>query len=511
MRKTQEFYSTYRYNEVPKTTLATTAADRYSQFILNIQRKTTLKHEPATKTYIRRFNYYDQTRRAHDKISVARLAVYNSYPGLQRHRTHFLDNVLNMGLQPQDKQPIVLDVNGLLVERGIRNQQERWEKEINQPYRFKTHYILREFFDKARNFLDNNDVDKSYKEYRIPKKKRGPNGEVKYRKLAEPSPELQSVQRLAAMCFEKVFRVQPHNSVHSYVKKRSATTNAEMHRFSRFTLSMDIKDFFPSTTPKILFEELTKIDTFVSAKFISSTLDENTKKELSFRDWVLMNKTHNNEYQDNLVVTDQIFLAFNIRRFLDYLMLIAFYKGSLPQGSSLSPLLSNLVLLPFDATIEKILQSRGKPRIIYTRYADDITLSSTHSNVLERIKGSEFFNFQYESEVAAVLHQTGYRLHTEKTHANTVYRRNYITGVKINKTDNISYGHERKETMKRDLFHALMKHKKGQLTHNEAEIVLGRLSYMRSIEPKYTDDIIKKYTNSFNINPKELYRTLLNN
>ena len=67
---------------------------------------------------------------------------------------------------------------------------------------------------------------------------------------------------------------------------------------------------------------------------------------------------------------------------LDAIINIATYNGALPQGSPLSPLLCNMVLLPFDwAMYYSTKHFDG----VYTRYADDILISFSDKKQLSFI------------------------------------------------------------------------------------------------------------------------------
>lgn len=62
---------------------------------------------------------------------------------------------------------------------------------------------------------------------------------------------------------------------------------------------------------------------------------------------------------------------------------ICVFKGRLPQGAPTSPKLANLVCAKLDARIHGYAGSKG---IVYTRYADDITLSAHSVQKLEKAK-----------------------------------------------------------------------------------------------------------------------------
>ena len=56
------------------------------------------------------------------------------------------------------------------------------------------------------------------------------------------------------------------------------------------------------------------------------------------------------------------------------------YEGKLPQGAPTSPIITNLVCNILDMRLLKIAK---KYRVVYTRYADDMTCSTNDKKFLE--------------------------------------------------------------------------------------------------------------------------------
>ena len=61
-----------------------------------------------------------------------------------------------------------------------------------------------------------------------------------------------------------------------------------------------------------------------------------------------------------------------LRKALD----LAFLNGGLPQGTPLSPLITNVMMIPVDYKLANAFRDFDKQRFIYTRYADDFIISS---------------------------------------------------------------------------------------------------------------------------------------
>lgn len=137
-----------------------------------------------------------------------------------------------------------------------------------------------------------------------------------YRHIYAPDEELKEFQ---INLLKEFYKVKPHSSCHGFVPDKSIVTNAAPHIKKDYVLSMDIKNFFPST---------------VTSK------------------------------------VERIFSTFYPNH-LEYLPFVI-YKNHLPQGAPTSPYLANFALYDFDCRVtEKIKNFKGA----YTRYADDITIS----------------------------------------------------------------------------------------------------------------------------------------
>ena len=120
---------------------------------------------------------------------------------------------------------------------------------------------------------------------------------------------------------------------------------------------MDLKDFFPSISANQALKGL--IDTFNLMQDGSPLV---RMKAISYRQ------------------------PYNYVSYFMGIMYLCTYRERLPQGAPTSPFLSNLVYAKFDNQISGIVSTQGGRReIIYTRYADDVTISSTDKNKLFKI------------------------------------------------------------------------------------------------------------------------------
>ncbi len=328
---------------------------------------------------------------------------------------------------------------------------------------FLKHYT--EFKEKYPEFTT--DRMKCYKLVKIPKKKGG------FRDTYAPIPELKELQNEALFLLDNSLGIKEHEVAHAYCHHKDNITNAEVHKHSKHFLKFDFKNFFPSISKNLLESTLSNI-----AEFAIINAEE---KEIPFTGLIPFRTT--------------------MKNFFNALCDIATLNDFLPQGSPLSPKLSNLVMIEFDHKLLSycLEKSASSTVIMYTRYADDITLSSLHP--INKSLITQIIKEYLPSEI---------KLNEEKT----VYLRNtnrlYITGVKINKDNNTTYGHEKTSLLKQDLFKLFISKSKGEDITETAREVLGQLSYAQRIEPQKVKLIIVKYCKKFNIPVSQIYKYLIN-
>jgi hypothetical protein len=169
-------------------------------------------------------------------------------------------------------------------------------------------------------------------------------------------------------------------------------------------------------------------------------------------------------------------------------------KNCLPQGPPLSPYLSNLVMLDFDYKIKHKF-----PYLIYTRYADDIIFSSSQpfysqhflETVNEILKDATMNKMQINREKTKILKNTS---------------RLYLVGIKLNKDNQLTYGHEKKKELKLALYNLFKGYEQGTVSQEEAWELLGKFSYMKQIEPNYADYLERKLLREFNSQKETIFK-----
>ena len=186
-----------------------------------------------------------------------------------------------------------------------------------------------------------------------------------------------------------VERFIPSIFTKGYVKNRSIFHNALAHLYNDYFIMLDIKDFFPHICHKQLADKLF--------------------------------------YEMNLISTGQI----SRKECNELVDLCSISSRGLPLGFITSPILSNVYMKEFDNIFYGKLKLLGLKNIVYTRYADDMTISFQYLGILPPIDTqAQIVNIAVE-----LLSKYGLQLNHRKTRAYNLNLSNHVrvTGVNITK------------------------------------------------------------------------------
>lgn len=291
-----------------------------------------------------------------------------------------------------------------------------------------------------------------YREFQIPKKSGG------MRTLKEPIAPLKDYQKRISAILQCAFPV-PYTNAYAYVKKRSTLDALKKHQAnkSKWFLKLDIENFFSNTTIDFAVNQLAQIYPF-------STYDKG-----------------------------------EIYRFLGNFMKDKAYpsKTELPQGAPSSPVLSNLIMIPFDYELNKYLRRNG---FVYTRYADDILISHRY--------GFKFKDIEKIVEDTFWLVDASYKLNKTKTRYGNSNGKNWNLGLMLNKDNNITVGHKEKKLLKAKLT-KLCTNSYDDMSAAEIckwkDQLNGVISYYRFIEMDYINYLIATYEIKYNT---DIYKLL---
>lgn len=282
------------------------------------------------------------------------------------------------------------------------------------------------------NYLSTHTLN--YTQFHIPKASGG------VRTINAPDEELKDYMRKIKTEFEYNLRVLYHNSAYAYIKHRSIKTALQQHQKndSHWFLKIDLKNFFPSTTPEFIQQQLRKLYPFC-------------------------------------MVPEEI-----LDPFLDKLTQLTTLDGGLPQGTPLSPLLTNLIMIPIDHAINR-LANKWEHKMIYTRYADDLLFSCYHT----------IDTHLFIAELEQILRDTPYEIKREKTRYGSRAGRNWNLGLMLNKDNEITLGHKRKKRLKSMLYNFLKDPESWDL--ESCQILKGHLAYLGQIEPDAAKELDLHY------------------
>lgn len=270
-------------------------------------------------------------------------------------------------------------------------------------------------------------ASKRYKVYTIPKRTTG------FRTIEHPSREIKAIQRWLNRALIRRFPV--HSGATAYSKGSSIKDNAARHANSSFTLHADFEAFFPS------------FDGSHVEKFVLEKMDH---------------------YKIELSTEDITFFRRMVCR-----------HNVLTIGAPSSPILTNAMMYDFDAAVSNWCASRN---LIYSRYADDLFISSNEPNALSDA-------LVMIENCASNYRFARLRLNHKKTAFLSRRYRRAITGIVITPTHELSIGRDRKLSIKSDVY----KYQQGCLPRGDLPRVRGMISFVRDVEPTFYETLIRKY------------------
>ena len=184
-----------------------------------------------------------------------------------------------------------------------------------------------------------------------------------------------------------------------------------------------------------------------------------------------------------------------LRRAVDLCML----DGGLPQGTPISPMLTNLVMIPIDHTIANALRKRG---FIYTRYADDMMISHKKSFM--------FTHMVKEINDIFVKFHAPYTLKREKTRYGSRNGANWNLGVMLNKDNQITIGDRKRDNfrgMASNFIESVQNKRPWEI--RDIQIFSGLISYYLMVEPDFVNNLRATYQRKFGMDFVKAARDML--
>jgi len=262
------------------------------------------------------------------------------------------------------------------------------------------------------------------------------HGKRKIRTIAAPSLKLKERQRWILRNILE--RIEIDSNVHGFVQGKSIVTNAKQHINKEEILCVDILEFFGSIKSEKVFEV-----------FLKCGYDENISRLLTE---------------------------------------LCTYNDCLPQGAPTSPALSNIIFKNCDIRLKELAQAND---LTYSRYADDITVSSNNNNI-----------FQHYNAIKNILSDEGYRLNKDKTHIMVGKQRKIVTGLLV--SDKVKVLGKYKRSFRQEIYYCkkfgiashLRAIGKGDITGFK-EYMYGKAYFICMVEKEYGQTLLRELDEIF--------------
>ncbi len=138
--------------------------------------------------------------------------------------------------------------------------------------------------------------------------------------------------------------------------------------------------------------------------------------------------------------------------------------GFLPQGAPSSPRLANLACFRVDRRLSKFAEAKG---IVYSRYADDMSFSSSSALVLARARPF----------ITHIVRDSGFRLNNAKTRLIGPQGRKTVTGLVL-RQETVGIGRSRLRELRAHIQHAHVERNSASMS-----TIQGWLDYVSDADP----------------------------
>lgn len=357
------------------------------------------------------------TKQRHKQKRLDKAAKWKN---MQLHQIIYLGKEVSAGLNHTESDTGKLRKNGLPVFNSLQELTDSMGVDLAT-----IRYLLFQRHVSTRTH---------YYTFEIPKKTGGS------RKISAPKRKLKGLQNWV---LETILNKIPvGNQVHGFTKSRSIITNARPHLKQDIVINADLKDFFPSIDYKR-----------VKGLFESFGYSE----QLSTLFALICTQA-----ETELVEMDGV--NYHVQK----------GKRFLPQGSPASPAISNIIAYRLDKKVQGLAR---KYNFNYTRYADDLSFSTSKDNEKNVPKLLKYLRLIVKSE--------GLTLHPEKTHIMRGGGLQKVTGIVVNEKLNVERNQLRKF---RALLHNIETNgwngqKWGQ-AHNLIHSIEGYIHFVKMVNPE---------------------------
>lgn len=215
------------------------------------------------------------------------------------------------------------------------------------------------------------------------------------RTIKAPMPKLKKLQsHLSHLLYQCLDEIEMNMALKpisfGFRKDRSIAANAARHKRHKWILNLDLEDFFPSFNFGRVRGFFLKDKAFSLCPEVATTIAQ-----------------------------------------------IACDGTALPQGSPCSPVISELIGQVLDMRLVRLAK---KYRVTYTRYADDITFSTSQKEFPSGLATQDMTDpaaWRLSTELVNIVTQCGFKINSAKTRMHFRGSRQMVTGLVVNEKVNI--------------------------------------------------------------------------
>lgn len=312
-----------------------------------------------------------------------------------------------------------------------------------QSYRNRLHQLALQ----ATEFELINGMEQYYHHFKIPKHSGG------WRDINAPNDDLKAYQKEVCMYFQNTLKMLEHDAAYAYTKNRSSVDALKVHQATgaNWFFKADVSNFFPSHNEDYIVAQLKRI-------YPMNYILESTQAEMDLRT----------------------------------ILKACLLNDELPQGSPLSPALTNILMVPIDYELRKALINKDDNFYTYTRYADDIQITSPHNFNFNEI--TQLINSTFE------LFDAPFKLKPEKTRYGSKNGRNWNLGIMYNKNNELTLGHKRNQKLRAKIYQFFSDDLTEETKWSKMQVqqLMGEVAYAKMVEPDYINFVLNKYSTKFN-------------
>jgi RNA-directed DNA polymerase len=235
---------------------------------------------------------------------------------------------------------------------------------------------------------------KKYQSFEI-RKKSG-----KTRTIHAPHAQLKYFQKCLNYILQQVYT--PHRAATGFVPGKSIVDNARLHTNANYVYNLDLKDFFPSIDQARLRARLLQapfqLNATEESRKIASIMALLCCAEMEVERY----DTESGEWKKET-------------------------KNVVPQGAPTSPAVSNIICEKLDRRLSGLAR---RFNLNYSRYADDITFSSSH-NVYHQ-------DGEFVQELHRIIADQNFAINPAKTRLQKRGYRQEVTGLVVNEKVNVN-------------------------------------------------------------------------